>query len=280
MIKNTPSPFSSEIRWQVKKVAPELAENAAAIKYHLLFARQHLGANIPPGARILDFGCGVGDTVKLLLDLGYDAVGIDVREYWGADHEIYWKTGPLPDEAVCRRLSLVPLSDYRLPYPDHSIDFCFSDQVFEHVFDYETPFRELARVLKTGAVSVHRFPGPNRLMEEHLRLPFPRLCYYESYLKFCSILRSITRGGAWHEHFATLQENMRYNNYPSKSQLRRYATSAGVHVEFREDDEFLLRGGGRFKNLIDLAKGFGLDRVLAFAAKPILQRYMVLRATA
>jgi len=43
----------------------------------------------------------------------------------------------LPEEAVRQRLSLVLLDDYRLPYPDHSIDFCFSDQVFEHVFNYE-----------------------------------------------------------------------------------------------------------------------------------------------
>ena len=146
MIKGAYSPYSGEMRPRARDHLPALAEHAAAIKYHLLFAKQYLGTNIPPDARILVFGCGVGDSVKLLLDLGYDAVGMGVREYWGADHDIYWKTGPLHDETVLRRLSHVPLSDYKLPYPDHSIDFCFSDQVFEHVFDYITPSSELARV--------------------------------------------------------------------------------------------------------------------------------------
>ncbi len=271
------SPYAGEIRQRKKTIAPAIAENAAAIDRHLRFARRYLGHSIPPGARVLDFGCGVGDLVKLLVDLGFDGVGMDVREYWGSDHNIYWKTGPLPEEAVRQRLSLVLLDDYRLPYPDHSIDFCFSDQVFEHVFDYETPFRELVRVLKPGAISVHRFPGPNRLLEAHLRLS-PRLCGYENYLKACAMLRSITRGGACREHFAGLEECMRYNNYPSALRLRRHAAAAGARIEFREDDDFLLRRGGSRRGMIDLAKRLGLDRALAYVAKPVLLRYMALRA--
>ena len=82
MIKGAYSPYSGEMRPRARDHLPALAEHAAAIKYHLLFAKQYLGT----------------------------------------------------------------LSDYKLPYPDHSIDFCFSDQVFEHVFDYITPSSELARV--------------------------------------------------------------------------------------------------------------------------------------
>ena len=42
-----------------------------------------------------------------------------------------------------------------------------------------------------------------------------------------------------------LKEIMAFNNYPSTSQLRRYARQVGAHIEFCEQDDFLLRGGGR-----------------------------------
>ena len=41
--------------------------------------------------------------------------------------------------------------NYRLPFQDHSIDVAISSQVFEHVANYVTVFRELGRVLKPSA---------------------------------------------------------------------------------------------------------------------------------
>ncbi len=37
-------------------------------------------ANLAPGARILDVGCGAGRTVRLLRESGYDAYGVDASE--------------------------------------------------------------------------------------------------------------------------------------------------------------------------------------------------------
>src|SRR5262245_14897869 len=66
-------------------------------------------------------------------------------------------------------------------------------KVFEHIFDYGTTMSEIARVLKPGAISIHSFPGPNNLMEGHVGLPFPWLCYSRAYLTLCAWLR-VLRG--------------------------------------------------------------------------------------
>ena len=281
MSEKTPaSPYAGELGKRTKIILPDPAANAAAIEGHISFARECLGATIQPGARILDFGCGVGDGVQLLLERGYDAVGFDVKEYWGAEHDLYRKQGPVPGVAVRQRLSVVDLEDYRLPYADHSIDFCFSDQVFEHVFDYETPFRELVRVLRPGAMSLHRFPGPNRLMEGHVGLPFAQLCKHRGYLGLCAYVRSLRSGELWRGLQHGLESNMRLVNYPSAGELRRYAAAAGAQIEFVEHIDLLRRSSGRRGALLRIAGACRLDRPIAYAAKPFLQRYMVVEAGA
>jgi SAM-dependent methyltransferase len=142
--------------------------------HHLRFATACLGASIPVGARVLDFGCGKGTSVAALVAQGYDAFGVDITDYWSASDTV--------SSAIKLRLCMIEATGYRIPFVDGYFDFCFSDQVMEHVFDYERAFQEIVRVLKPGALSLHRFPGPNRLMESHVRLPVPWLCYGQLYL--------------------------------------------------------------------------------------------------
>jgi 2-polyprenyl-3-methyl-5-hydroxy-6-metoxy-1,4-benzoquinol methylase len=44
---------------------------------HLQFASSQTG-DLEPGARVLDFGCGIGASVEALVHLGYDGFGVDV----------------------------------------------------------------------------------------------------------------------------------------------------------------------------------------------------------
>lgn len=100
---------------------------------------------LAPGARVLDFGCGDGNSVRAWRDYGFDARGCDVA---------------LHDDATSRDMQnaglLLPISHqpYRLPFADQSFDVV-SNEVFEHVQDYAAAISEVHRVLRPGGFSLH-----------------------------------------------------------------------------------------------------------------------------
>lgn len=255
---------------------------AANVASHLGFARERLGVTLTPGARILDFGCGIGQTVRALLALGYDAHGVDVMELWDGDFDQYWAIAEKPDAALASRLRRVDPANYRLPYPDGHFDFVLSDQVMEHVSDYRAVFAELTRVLKPGAISLHRFPGPGRPVENHLGVPLPPLCFNRAYLALWALagLRNARqRHLGWRQTLSSNVDMMRYNHYPTKRRLRAFARAAHVEIAFVEREDLVFRGGGRLSFAIRAAARLGLDGLLLRLLEPLLQRYMVLRSS-
>ena len=254
-------------------------DQSRAVDRHLRYATGRLAQQLPANAKILDFGCGIGDSVRVLLALGYDAYGIDVVEYWDRDLDKYWYVANKPTADVAARLKLIDVRRYRLPFDDDTFDFCFSDQVFEHIFDYKTVMSEIARVLKPGAISLHHFPGPNNFMEGHINLPFPWLCDSRWYLTICAWI-GFVRGtnSDWRRSVRDWVELMRFNNYPTKRRLHKLARSAGVDIAFVEADEFRFRQGSHLKTqLLRLLRAIKLDQpVVRIVGLVLLQRYMIL----
>ena len=277
----THSPYADGAIARGKVADSDAEDRYRAAQLHLRFAAAQLGVSLSPGATILDFGCGIGISVSALLADGYNAFGVDVLEYWDRDFDKYWHIAEKPPADVANRVRLVDLNDNRLPFEDGTFDFCFSDQVFEHVFDYAATMSEIVLVLKPGAISVHRFPGPNQLMEGHIHLPFPVLCFCRPYLMFWAWMAWI-RGTEpdWRDRVRRQIELMRFNNYPSKAKLRRVARSAGVEIEFKETEEFQFRGGGRFAWVLERLRRIRMDRMAIKTAGLVLQRYMILRSSA
>jgi SAM-dependent methyltransferase len=118
---------------------------------------------IPAGGRVLDYGCGAGELVELLLAAGFDAYGCDVR--WpGADY--HWVD--LPE---AERFSYFEPGG-RLPFDDESFDLVVSDQVFEHVEPIEESIPEVERVVKSTGVMYHHFPTREVWREGHIGIPF------------------------------------------------------------------------------------------------------------
>jgi len=263
-----------------KSEAPTDDEIASIVRGHLKFA-EAMGVSLTRGARILDFGCGVGASVGALLDLGFDAYGVDVVELWGSDFEQYWHQRDRPPESLRQRLFKVDAENYRLPFDDGTFDFSFSDQVLEHVFNYETVFAELARVAKPGSFSVHRFPGPNSPVEAHIDVPLVPLCNQKWYLALWALLgrRSVRQQGfSWRETVRSNLDMMRYCNYPTKGQLQAAASTANVRIEFRDADGIRFRGHGRAHDWLNRAERFGLGRVAPFLLSLPAQRYMLIFA--
>ena len=236
------------------------------------------GSIINPNSRILDIGCGVGDSVGILLELGYDAFGVDVLELWDKDFDQYWEERKKPEGPHLSRLFAIDADNYVLPFPDNYFDYVFSDQVFEHVYDYEVVFKEISRVLKSGSISTHRFPGPNQIVEGHINVPMPILCKNRFYLKIWALLgrRSNRQSNLdWRQTLTTNIEMMNLCHYPTKQQLLHHAQKAGVKISFLETEEIKHRKFGRISRILKITPPF-LKNTLASAASLISQRYMII----
>jgi SAM-dependent methyltransferase len=126
---------------------------------------------LPPGARVLDIGCGKGDLARRLRSAGYEAHGADFAASLPDPCPDYLR----PIEATTlrdSRRSYTVTSTYRLPFEDGAFRAVVSTSVLEHVIDKEAFFREVRRVLVPGGILLGMFPGSKSLpVETHVKVP-------------------------------------------------------------------------------------------------------------
>jgi SAM-dependent methyltransferase len=91
-------------------------------------------------ARVMDLGCGTGDSVDLFRALNpeVDWVGVDVEE------------SPEVAERTRADAEFVTFDGKHLPFEDMSFDLVYCKQVLEHVESPHELLREVARVLQPG----------------------------------------------------------------------------------------------------------------------------------
>jgi ubiquinone/menaquinone biosynthesis C-methylase UbiE len=121
---------------------PELALRAG-------FAR----ANLRPGDRVLDLGCGQGDLTAVLADAGTRPLGVEV-----AEAALSRARRRHPELSFTR----API-DGPLPLPDGAFDVVWASEVIEHVADTARWLSEVRRVLVPSGRLLVTTPNHGRL---------------------------------------------------------------------------------------------------------------------
>jgi SAM-dependent methyltransferase len=118
---------------------------------------------VPPGSRVLDYGCGIGSDGLLLLEAGYQ-VGFADFANPSTDY-LRWR--------LAKRGLDAPIYDLDSAPPEPGWDAAYSFDVIEHV---EDPFALLANLERLSSLVVVNFLEP--LPDEpdvHHELPIPDL---------------------------------------------------------------------------------------------------------
>ena len=101
----------------------------------------------PPGARVLDVGCGQGVALEIFRDAGLDPLGITL--------------GPDVEACQAKGLNALEMDFAFLDFPDASFDLLWCRHAIEHsVFPFFT-LAEMYRVLRPGGVLYLEVPAPD-----------------------------------------------------------------------------------------------------------------------
>lgn len=102
---------------------------------------------LPPGAAILDVGCGQGPALDIFREKGYQPTGITLND---------------DDVAVCRNKGhqVTKMDQSFLDYPPEAFDLIWARHVIEHSIFPHFTLAEFSRVLKTGGLLYLEVPAP------------------------------------------------------------------------------------------------------------------------
>jgi SAM-dependent methyltransferase len=114
--------------------------------------------------KVLDYGCGFGEIVRLLRDRKIESFGCDVfydaMEYSQLQADPFFGT-------VIRKMDCG-----KIPFEDNYFDLIVSNQVIEHIEDLQLTFTEFRRTLQPGGQILNLFPDKNVWREVHVEIPF------------------------------------------------------------------------------------------------------------
>lgn len=132
------------------------------------------GLKLPPGAKVLDVGCGEGDhTLRLADRFGFVVCGVDPVE-----RHVQIANDELAAATVTRlqlreKVSFTLGGAERLPIENGSVDLVWCRDVLVHVADLDRAYAEFRRVLRPGGqVLIYQMFGTDRLEPREARWLF------------------------------------------------------------------------------------------------------------
>lgn len=218
----------------------------AAARAMLAHERRYLDVLLPAlrGKRMLDLACGTGVHSLVWAEQGVEVVGIDF------DHDLLGLARRRFEEAGREGAHWACGDATRLPLRAQSVDVCYVNSLLEHVPDWRACLAEVARVLRTGGVTVVYTTNVNCPLQDEVRR-FPLYSWLPAPVK--------TRVMAW--IMANRRELVNYTDFPavnwfSYPQLRRELSSRGVRAYDRLDLMARAGRGGPLRGAIRLATRF------------------------
>jgi ubiquinone/menaquinone biosynthesis C-methylase UbiE len=129
------------LRWYSEMAESRFANAFAYGRHKVDVLLDQALKELPAGARVLDVGCGTGEYVRRLTDLGFEASGLEPAE---AMRQAAMEKNP-------GRTILDGIAT-QLPFPDESFDFVICIEVLRylHRSDVDQALREMHRVIKPG----------------------------------------------------------------------------------------------------------------------------------
>jgi ubiquinone/menaquinone biosynthesis C-methylase UbiE len=162
--------------------------------------RQRLAPEVPPSARLLDFGCGSGDITRALAGDGFEMTGIDLSL---AMIEVARRT---PAPAPIEWRVAVP-GQVNLPFANCVFDGALASSVLEYHPDCAGQLRELCRVIKPGGIFAFTVPDlshPERGREKFWKLladgplwPLLRRSRFHDYFEYLRVSNNRWPVDAW-----------------------------------------------------------------------------------
>jgi len=104
--------------------------------------------SLPPGAPVLDAGCGAGDFSAFIAGLGFQSVGVDLSTAVVAHARSRYPSLSFHAAAL----------EQGLPFADGTFAAVWCSEVLEHLFDVHAALAELNRVLRPGGTLVLTTP--------------------------------------------------------------------------------------------------------------------------
>ncbi len=183
-------------------------------------------ADLEPGQRVLDLGCGWAFGTLWARAIGCTVAGVDL----GMD-QLRWARRALENGPG---LGLTNANARALPFRDRTFDRAFSVEMMEHVFrpDREAVLSEIARVLKPGARLALSTPNPASPIEaaKRLALRWPAL---RRRLPSSCFPEAMDDPDAYHPY--------RYHHPLPLAELRERLTHAGFAVEGAQRFLFVMK---------------------------------------
>lgn len=145
---------SSSLPWPGKYLATAAASLYPGLRDHLNLQIRYLPASSMGSGKLLDVGCGDGEALEILRDLGWQVCGVEFDSQ-------------AVDAARKRNLDIRQGTLTDAAFPDETFDAITSSHVMEHVHDPRAFFAESRRVLRKGGTLVA--VTPNVRSRSHVR---------------------------------------------------------------------------------------------------------------